>query len=695
MVYPKKRKSARNEESKSEPAGPPNKQTHDVTEGTGSEELFDEVEDYAIIRLDPKGLILSWNKGAQKIKGYTATEIIGKNYRIFYTAEDKEVNLSDQLLNEAKKNGRTSYEGWRVRKDGNRFWGSMTLTALHNPDGSIKGYLKVTRDLTEKKMSEDMQSNLVEELKQKNAELKKSEERYYKMIAEVVDYAIILLDKDGTVLDWNKGAEKLKGYRPGEIIGKNFRLFYPKESKDAGLPEKLLNEAKKNGSVVHEGWRVRKDGKRFWGSVAITALHDDAGDVIGFSKVTRDLTERKIAEDKVSNLVEELKQTNTRLQESEERYHQMVMEVEDYAIILLDPNGCIQNWNAGAQAIKGYDSREIIGRSFKIFYRREDQNDGLPDRLLDHARTHGKVTHEGWRVRKNGSQFWGSVVITALHDPSGKIIGFSKVTRDLTEKKLADDALRSTAAQLDLKNKALERLNQELASFSHVSSHDLKEPLRKIETFAHRIKDVEYDPEKSEELVNKIIDSTSRMRGLIEDLLTYSQVSNEEPKRVPVDLNRVVDTIKGDLEVSISEKNASLTVRKLPVIRGVQHQLHQLFLNLISNAIKFSKPDVPPVIAIDCKVIKGPDIPGALKNGDNQYYHIAVRDNGIGFKEEDASRIFEPFNRLHSKKKYGGTGLGLAIVRKIVDNHNGIITTESKPNEGATFNIYFPLNGSY
>lgn len=697
MVYSKRRKSAKKEaDSHSEPRGSESSNAiQDITEAGDNETLFDEVEDYAIIRLNPKGEIMSWNKGAEKIKGYAANEIIGKNYRLFHTAEDKEVNLSGQLLNEAKQNGRANYEGWRVRKDGNRFWGSMTLTALHNSDGTIKGYLKITRDLTERKISEDMQSNLVEELKQKNAELKKSEERYHKMVTEVVDYAIILLDKDGTILDWNKGAEKLKGYRPSEIVGKHFRLFYPKESKDAGLPDTLLKEASQKGNVVHEGWRVRKDGKRFWGSVAITALHDEEGEVIGFSKVTRDLTERKIAEDKVSNLVEELKQANARLQESEERYHQMVLEVEDYAIILLDQNGYIQNWNAGAQAIKGYTSKEIIGKSFKVFYRKEDQKQGLPDHLLSQARTVGKVNHEGWRIRKDGSEFWGNVVITALHDATGKVIGFSKVTRDLTEKKQTDDALHRTAAQLDLKNKTLERMNQELASFSHVSSHDLKEPLRKIETFANRIKDVSYNAQKSEEFVSKIIHSASRMRSLIESLLTYSQVSNEEPKRVQVNINEVVNAIKGDLEILISEKNARIRVRKLPSIVGVQHQLHQLFLNLISNALKFSKPDVDPVITLECKVIKGPDIPGKLANGDNKYYHISVKDNGIGFKDEEASRIFEPFNRLHPKNKYSGTGLGLAIVRKIVENHNGIITTESSPNAGAVFNIYLPVSGSY
>lgn len=523
-------------------------------------------------------------------------------------------------------------------------------------------------------------------------ELIKSEQRYHKMVTEVRDYAIILLDDQGKILDWNKGAEHVKGYSSKEIVGKSFRLFYSKEDKDSKLPEKLLGEARKNGSVVHEGWRIKKDGRRFWASVTITALHDNDDNVIGFSKVTRDLTERKVAEDRVENLVEELRQANDRLKASEERYHRMVAEVQDYAIILLDEKGNIQNWNAGAQVIKGYSSKEIVGKSFKIFYAKEDRAAGLPDELLREAWVNGKVSHEGWRVRKDGSKFWGSVVITALHDVDGNVIGFSKVTRDLTEKKLSDDALKSSAAQLDLKNKALERLNDELGSFSNVASHDLKEPLRKVRIFADRIKDVKDNRQQVDEFADKIIESAGRMQHLIEDLLSYSRVSNENSKFEDIDLNRVVDAIKNDLEILIAEKEASIRVGKLPVLKAVSHQMHQLFLNLISNAIKFSKAGTTPVIVINSRSIKGPDIPGELSNGDNQYYHISFKDNGIGFHNEETSRIFDPFYRISGRGKYSGTGLGLAIVKKIVENHHGIITAEGKPQEGAEFNIYIPKN---
>jgi PAS domain S-box-containing protein len=656
----------------------------------GGELVFSEVEEYAIMMMDVDGNIRSWNRGAEKIKGYTAKEIIGKNYRIFYTAEDKENHLSEKLLNDAREKGRASFEGWRVKKNGERFWGSMALTALHDKDGAVKGFLKVTRDLTEKKMAEDSYSNFVEELKLKNEELQLSEDRYHKMISEVVDYAIILLDRNGKILDWNKGAERLKGYSAKEIVGKNFRLFYPKQDKDNKLPESLLAQAEKNGSVIHEGWRLRKDGTRFWGNVTITALHDTQRNIIGFSKVTRDLTERKIAEDKASNLLEELRQANEHLKGSEERYQRMISEVQDYAIILLDPSGNVQNWNNGARLIKGYSAKEIIGKSFKTFYSNEDQLSGLPDQLLKEALRTGRVAHEGWRVRKDGTRFWGSVVITALHNLQGDLIGFSKVTRDLTERKFAEDALKTSAAQLDLKNKTLARLNDELASFTNIASHDLREPLRKIQMFAGRMKEVVSDPVKVQEYLEKVASTTARMQELIEDLLSYSEASEEGNKLEEVNLNNVITAVLTDLEVLINEKHAEIETGKLPVIKGVRHQLHQLFLNLISNAVKFTRPGVTPIVMIQSKLIKGPDIPGQIANGTNQYFNITVKDNGIGFDSQHANRIFEPFFRLHSKADYRGSGLGLAIVAKIVKNHNGIVNAESEPGVGSTFNIYLP-----
>lgn len=654
-------------------------------QGWGASEGFlnvvSDVDEYAIILLDKDGFIRTWNKGAERIKGYSPDEIIGKHFRLFYSRENKEANFPETLLETAVQQGKVNLEGWRIRKDGTRFWGSVTITPVRDTNGEVTGFLKMTRDLTDRRIAEDSLSKYAEEIKIKNDELRRSEERYHKMVAEIRDYAIILLDAEGKILEWNKGAELVKGYESSEIVGKSFRLLYTPEDRERKLPEKLLNEARTLGSTTHEGWRVRKNGTRFWGYVSITALHDEKGEVFGFSKITRDFSERKAAEEKLSNYVEELRQKNEQLRRSEDRYYRMIEEVQDYAIIFLSVNGEIQNWNSGAQKIKGYSSTEVIGKRFSIFYTPEDRAMGLPEQLLSEAAQHGKSIHEGWRLRKDGSRFWASVVITALHDQDNHIIGFSKVTRDLTERRQAEEAM-------DMKNKALEQANAQLSSFAFVASHDLKEPLRKIQVFTSRIVDSEHLSEKSNEYVGKIVQSARRMQALIEDLLAFSKLSAPGEREV-VNLNNVVAGVQSDLEVAITDKHATILAEPLPTISGTAFQLHQLFLNLFSNSLKFAKEGRNPVISIGYELVSGP-VPGHGVLPMVPYHRIRISDNGIGFSQDQASRIFDVFYRLHSRDSFEGAGIGLAIVKRVVDNHKGIIATEGKPDEGASFYIYFP-----
>jgi len=641
--------------------------------------MIDEIQDYAVLILDKDGFIKNWNLGAAKLKGYQAAEIIGKNFRIFYRPEDLKSKLPERLLNEAIQTGRSAHEGWRVRKDGSLFWGSITLTALHNDANEVDGFLKITKDLTAQRDAEENLKHYVEQLAEKNEELVKSEERYHQMIDEVEDYAIILLDNYGNILHWNKGAERIKGYKPSEAIGKNFSIFYTKEDVRAGLPHQLLNEARKEGRVLHEGWRVKKNGEKFWGTVVITALHDQLGEIIGFSKVTRDLTQKKIADDELKKFARSLELKTQDLQNSEERHHRMIDEVQDYAIILLDKNGTVLNWNRGAEKIKGYTANEIIGKSFTIFYPEEDRKNNVPQKILQEAVQNNRASQEGWRIRKDGTRFWGSTVITALHNKENELIGFSKVTRDLTERKMAEETLKEYTERL-------EHNNQELEQFAYVASHDLKEPLRKIITFGNMLESSAKDTldEKSKDYISRMQNSATRMMNLIEDLLVFSRVSRPTEGFELVDLNAVINRVLSDLEVTIHSKNARVEVGKLPRIQGRKSQLGQLFQNLISNAVKFNDKE-QPIISIKGTTVEQSDRQGKLAR-------IDITDNGIGFEDIYSTRIFEIFQRLHGKTEYPGTGIGLSICKKIVEAHGGTISATGQVGKGATFIILFPLS---
>ena len=263
--------------------------------------LVGSVVDYAIFALDPDGHVLTWNAGAERLKGYTADEIVGRHISTFYRETDREEGLPDRALAAAAAAGRFEAEGWRVRKDGSEFWADVVVTALRDPDGRLVGFGKVTRDLTDRKRDEDA--------------LRESEERFRLLVGNVSDYAIYLIDPDGQVVSWNLGAERLKGYRADEIIGRSFATFYSAEDQRNGIPQQALATAREEGRWESEGWRIRKDGSRFWANVVITALRGDDGELRGFAKVTRDLTERKRNEDALLGVLERERDAAEQLRE--------------------------------------------------------------------------------------------------------------------------------------------------------------------------------------------------------------------------------------------------------------------------------------------------------------------------------------------------------------------------------------------
>ena len=253
------------------------------------------VSDYAIYMLDPDGTVVSWYAGAQRFKGYTAVKIIGQNYAKFYTPEDKQANLPKRNLAIAEREGRVEGEGWRQRKDGSRFWAHVIIDAIRDPDGSLVGFAKITRDLTDRHKSE--------------AALRASEEQFRLLVQRVTDYAIYMLDSTGIVINWNAGAQRIKGYSAAEITGQHFSRFYTEEDREKDEPKRALETAKTEGRYEKEGLRVRKDGSRFWANVVIDPIRDDDGTLIGFAKVTRDITERRQTQQKLEDAREALFQS--------------------------------------------------------------------------------------------------------------------------------------------------------------------------------------------------------------------------------------------------------------------------------------------------------------------------------------------------------------------------------------------------
>ena len=352
-------------------------------------------------------------------------------------------------------------------------------------------------------------------------------ELYRRVVETIRDYAIFALDREGRVLTWNPGAQRLKGWTAKEIIGRHFSAFYPPSDIAAGKPQHELVVAETEGSVEDEGWRLRKDGSRFWASVVITTLRNDAGEVTGFAKITRDLTQRRLAEEV--------------LHESEERFRLLVQSVNEYGIFMLDPSGRVASWNEGAERISGYTAKEILGRHFSIFYPAEDLSRGKPQLELQIATAHDRFEDEGWRIRRDGTLYWANVVITALRNPRGQLIGFTKVTRDLTDRRAAQERKIADARRLA----EAEASNRAKSEFLATLSHELRTPLNAIGGYVDLLAMGIRGPvtEQQREDLERIRKSQQLLLGIITDLLNFSRI---EAGAVSYDLAPVPLTAVGD-----------------------------------------------------------------------------------------------------------------------------------------------------
>jgi PAS domain S-box-containing protein len=493
--------------------------------------------------------------------------------------------------------------------------------------------------------------------------LSSGESRFQMLVQAVTDYAIFMLDPQGIVVSWNPGAERTKGYLADEIIGHSFSRFFTPEDLASGKPARALKVAAETGRSEDEGWRIRKDGTPFWAFAVIDAIRDPQGRLVGFAKITRDLTERRAAQEA--------------LRESEERFRLLVESVVDYAIFLLDPQGHVRNWNAGAQHIKGYAADEIVGRHFEVFYTDEDRRAGLPAKALETAATIGRFEAEGWRLRKDGTRFWANAVIDRICDESGRLIGFAKVTRDISDRR----ALEQAKEQLHQAQK-LETVGQLTGGVAH----DFNNLLTVVSGSLSMILHVATDG-KIRRLAERAQRAATRGAQLTAQLLAFSR--NQTLKPQISNVNELIGDFATLLRRAVGETIA-LKLEPEPGLQPVhidQAQFQSAVLNLVVNA-RDAMPAGGTLTIATGNFELGAERAAALEIAPGAYVMVTIRDTGEGMTPEVRARAIEPF---YTTKEVGkGSGLGLSQVYGFTRQSGGQLEIDSEPGRGTTITLSLP-----
>jgi PAS domain S-box-containing protein len=599
--------------------------------------LLDDSPD-AMVVVNSSGEIVLLNDQAEKRFGYLRNELPGQKVEEIIPQGLAErliaEAMSQQTCNGIELNGR--------RKDGTEFPIEIVLNPLETAEGIL--VTPAIREITDRKTAEKHLAQV---------------EAKYRGLLEAAPDAMVVVNASGEIALLNVQAEKQFGYRRDELLGQQVKNIIPD-----GFAERLVADgtrtaaealAQQIGTGIELNGR-RKDGSTFPIEIMLSPLESAEGILV--TAAIRDITERKRVEDSLRN--------------SEERFRLMASGIKDYANVMLDPDGLVVSWNEGAERIKGYRAEEIIGQPFSRFYPAEDIHNGKPVRELALAAERGSFEDEGWRVRKDGTRFLANVVITALRDQNGRLRGFGKITRDITELKESEQHLGKTMAEL-------KRSNDDLELFAYVASHDLQEPLRMVASYtqllARRYKG-RLDSD-ADEFIAYAVDGCNRMQELIQDLLSYSRVgANTDAMRQTSCEDALARAVK-NLQATIEASKAIVEHDPLPVIDTDGTRLAQVFQNLIGNAIKYRGAELPQIHI------------SARQAG--REWIFSVRDNGMGIESQYFDRIFVIFQRLHGQKEYQGTGIGLAMCKKILDRLGGRIWVESQVTKGSTFYFALPV----
>ena len=503
----------------------------------------------------------------------------------------------------------------------------------------------------------------------------RAELSFHALVDSIQDYALFMLDLEGRVITWNSGAQRLYGYSPAEIAGQHFSLFYTPEDKERNHPDYELAVVRREGRYEETGWRVRRHGTAFWANVVVTPVCSSGSDIIGYAKVTRDLSAMREAEE--------------RLRRSEERLRLLIESVRDYAIFMLDPDGYITSWNPGAERLKGYKSEEVIGQHFSLFYTQEDRGRHHPEEELAIVRREGRYEEEGWRVRKDGTRFWANVVISIIQGASGELRGFAKVTRDLTEKRRAEVQEKEAAERLLRETRRTQEAHFALQlrdEFLSIAAHELRTP---IATLKLKLQGVQRMLRNQDALgaalkalpdrVRSADQQASRLAALVERLLDLSRIANGrlELTLEPTDLVEVCRQAAEEFAETAEAQGTKIHLHAPPTLQGVwdRGRLVQVLSNLLSNAIKYGGGSP---VEIDLA-------------GSENTVSVTVRDHGEGIPAEHLGRVFDRFERAAAALgNQVGLGLGLYITRHIVEGHGGNIVVTSEREEGTAFQAILP-----